>query len=149
MSDETKQPDISGEWTMPEPVFRSTDGRTPAGIHATVPADESTTAPGFHQATTVETEGLPPESDIHTAITAETEGLPPDEPDFHQAKTIETKVPAPDAQKVKAAPVKSKKGGCAKTFLFTVGLIGLGIAAVVIALVYFLFYYRPAETGTF
>ncbi len=131
MSDEPKQPDNPETWTMPKPVFRSTEGHTPSGIHATVPADESTTAPGFHQAKTVETEGLPPKSDFHEAITAETEGLPS------------------KLAKVKAAPEKPKKRGCAKTFLFTIGLIGLGIAAVVIALVYFLFYYRPAETGTF
>ena len=131
MSDETKQTDSPEKWTMPDPVFRSTEGHTPSGIHATIPADESTTAPGFHQAKTVETAGLPPEPDFHEAITAETEGLPS------------------KAAKVKAAPVKSKKRGCAKTFLLTVGLIGLGLAAVVIALVYFLFYYRPADTGTF
>ena len=116
---------------MPEPVFRSTEGQTPTGIHATVPADETTTAHDLHQAKTVETEGLPPGPDFHEAITAETEGLP--------SKTA----------KVKAAPDKPKKRGCAKTFLFTVGLIGLGIAALVVALIYYLFYYRPPETGTF
>ncbi|HRI03518.1 MAG TPA: hypothetical protein PLL77_07215 [Pyrinomonadaceae bacterium] len=148
MSDEQKQPESPETWTMPEPIFRSTEGHTPAGIHATVPADESTTAPGFHQATTLETEGLQPEPDIHQAKTIETEGLPA-EPDFHEAKTVETEGLPPATAKVKAAPVKPKKRGCAKTFLFTVGLIGLGIAAVVIALVYFLFYYRPADTVTF
>ena len=148
MSDEQKQPDSPETWTMPDPVFRSTEGHTPTGIHATLPADESTTAPGFHQATTLETEGLVPEPDLHQAKTIETEGLPP-EPDFHQAKTVETEGLPSKTAKVKAAPEKPKKRGCAKTFLFTVGLIALGIAAVVIALVYFLFYYRPAETGTF
>ncbi len=148
MSDEQKQPDSPETWTMPEPIFRSTEGHTPAGIHATIPADESTTAPGFHQAKTVETEGLHQETDLHQAKTIETEGLPP-EPDIHTAITAETEgLPAKSA-KVKAAPEKPKKRGCAKTFLFTIGLIGLGIAAVVIALVYFLFYYRPADTGTF
>ena len=131
MSDEPKQPDSPETWTMPEPIFRSTEGQTPAGIHATMPADESTTAPGFHQAKTVETEGLPPSADFHEAITAETKGLP--------SKTT----------KVKAAPEKPKKRGCAKTFLFTLGLIGLSIAAVIIALVYFLFYYPRTDTGTF
>jgi hypothetical protein len=148
MSDEPKKPDSPDKWTMPEPVFRSTEGHTPAGIHATVPADESTTAPGFHQAKTVETEGLPPSPDFHEAITAETEGLPA-ESDFHQAKTVETEGLPSKTAKVKASPEKPKKRGCAKTFLFTVGLIGLGLAAMVIALVYFLFYYRPADTGTF
>ncbi|MEQ1642509.1 MAG: hypothetical protein ABL959_03565, partial [Pyrinomonadaceae bacterium] len=47
MSDEAKKDQAAnGEWTMPEPVFRSSDGYTPkTAIHSV--QDEIPTEPGF------------------------------------------------------------------------------------------------------
>lgn len=43
MSDEAKKPDENGEWHMPEPVFRSSEGHTPKAV--SVADDEPTIAP--------------------------------------------------------------------------------------------------------
>ncbi|MFM9905136.1 MAG: hypothetical protein ACKVQJ_11270 [Pyrinomonadaceae bacterium] len=131
MSDESESNEkpVNGEWAMPEPIFRTTDGRTPSSLHETVPADETPTAPGFRDAITVETEGLPPAS--------------------AEERDNGTAPISAEPVKVKAAPAKSKRGGCAKTFLVILSLIGIVAIALIIAVVYFLVYFRPAETGTF
>ena len=126
----------SGEWVMPEPVFRTTDGQTPVNLHNTEIQDE----PGFSNAVTAETEVLPPPGEESV------------EPGFRDAPTIETKGPAKDPEpvKVKAAAAKpAKKGGCAKSFFSTVLVIAIAVIAIVGALVYYFFYYHPADTVTF
>lgn len=59
-------------------------------------------------------------------------------------------VPFPDGSSL-ANPVEppKKKGGCFRSLLFIVGTIALFAAAIIIALIYFLFYARPVDTGTF
>ena len=117
MSDESKPDEIPPEdWVMPEPIFRTTEGHTPGSVHETLASNEIPTEPGFREAITEETLGLPPET---------------------------------EPVKVKAAAPKPKKRGCAKSFLVTLGLIGLAVAAVIAGLIYLLFYYKPAETGAF
>lgn len=131
----------SGEWVMPEPVFRTTEGQKPLSLHETEIQDGvPTVEPGFSNAVTAETEVLPPPSEE------------PVEPGFRDAPTIETKglIKEPEPVKVKAAAAKpTKKGGCAKSFFSTVLVIAIAVIAIIAALVYYFFYYRPADTVNF
>ena len=109
---------------MPEPIFRTTPGRTPKSVHETLDAKEVTTQPGFT------------DEDFVDTITPESADVRPE--------------PTEKEVKVTAAPVKpKKKRGCARSFLTVVSLIVLAVIGVVIALIYFLFYYRAADTVTF
>ena len=125
MSDKPQSDDKTLDgWVMPEPVFRTTPGHTPKSVHLTDPADEIPTAPGFSD----------DEDTIDTLV-----------PGF--VDVAETAADAPI--KVTAAPPKPKKSGCARSFLTVVSLVALAIIGVVAALVYFLFYYKATDTGTF
>ena len=119
----------SGGWVMPEPVFRSSEGRSPKPLTA-LPADEMDT----------EMPNLDP-LDITLDATDE----------FANAETDEIVAPpVPDVQPpVPPTTPPKKKGGCAKNVVFVLGGIGVFAAAAIIALVYFLFYARPADSGTF
>ncbi len=124
MSEEPKSDDNQiGDWTMPEPVFRTTPGRSPKNLHQTVDADDITTQPGFTDEDNIDT-------------------LPPDFADAGESPTVES---------IKVTPTspKPKKRGCARSFLTVVGLIALAVIGIVIALIYFLFYYKSADTSTF
>ena len=121
---------------MPEVVFRTSEGRTPKSLRNAIDPDEiDTQSPDSDQ--------IDPDL-IDTAIpnldnSAEKQ---PDAPDTRDD---------PPANTVRAAPVKvlEAKRGCAKSFLFILGLIGFLAAAIIITAIYFLFYFRPPETGTF
>ena len=105
------------EWSMPEPVFRVSEGHTPKRPVAVFEGDEHET-----EAANID-EPAEPQPDISDEIaTAITEEMP---------------------------IYKPKSRGCAKNFLFIIGLIGAIAAALIILAVYFLFYFRPAETGSF
>ena len=124
MSDDTKSDDNTvSEWVMPEPVFRSTPGRTPQSTYQTESADDITTQPGFTDEDNIDT-------------------LAPDFVDSGEetqsAKTA----------KVSAAPPAKKKRGCARSFLTVVSIIVLAVVSVVIALIYFI-YYKSADNGPF
>ena len=125
MSDEPKPDETPAEWSMPEPVFRTTDGRTPKGAAVVDIGNEDTTEPGFHDAPTIKTADLVPSNT--------------------EEKPAKGKVKV----KAKAAAKPKKKRGCAKSFLMTVGMIALIVIAIAAALIYFFVYYRPADTGTF
>ena len=115
-------PAANGGWVMPEPVYRSSPGRTP------------------------KTAAIDPESDIETEMpNSDQLDITLDQSeDLSNAETEE--IPAV----VRAAPIdKKKKGGCAKSFLFIIATIGIIAAALLLAVGYFLFYYRPADTVTF
>ena len=124
MSEETKPDDITvSDWLMPEPIFRSTPGRDPRIVDQMGGLDEMTTQPGFSD-----------QDEIDTLT-----------PGFEEP----SETPADDPANVTATAVKPKKSGCFRSFLTVVGLITLAVIGVVIALIYFLFYYRAANTGTF
>ncbi|MEO6051968.1 MAG: hypothetical protein ABIP78_11645 [Pyrinomonadaceae bacterium] len=106
-----------GEWSMPEPVFRTSEGNTPKSPVAVFEGDEYET-----EAANTD-EPAEPSSDISDEI----------------AIAITDEMPV----------YKPKSRGCAKNFLFIIGLIGVIAAALIILAVYFLFYFRPAETGSF
>ncbi len=127
MSDEAKKDQAAGgEWTMPEPVFRSTDGYTPkTAVHSA--QDEIPTEPGFSE---VETE-----EDI---LVAEIDGDASDDSAPHQAVRASTKTRIRHPK---------KRSGCAKTFGLIVGAIALSIFAIIAAVVYFFVFYKPADTS--
>ncbi len=107
---------------MPEPVFRSSKGRT--------------LKKGY--------EGDEHETEIANAI--------PDTQEF-DAASIDSPlgpVDAPQSEpKVRAVAPPQKKGGCAKSFVFLVGAIGLGAAAIIAALVWFFYYSNRAGGDPF
>ena len=124
MSDKPQSDDKTLDgWVMPKPVFRTTPGHTPKSGHLTDPADEIPTEPGFDDQDTIDT-------------------LVPDFVDISEP-------PAAAPVKVTAARPKLKKSGCARSILTVVSLVALAVIGVVAALIYFLFYYKLADTGTF
>ena len=68
--------------------------------------------------------------------------------DLDEADTDE--LPRSDEkQHVRPKPPQKKKGGCLSTVAFFVGIISLGVAMILAALVYFLYYYVPPDGGNF
>jgi hypothetical protein len=154
MSDEPKSKD-SGEWRMPEPVFRSSEGRRPRASKKTDADEVDTLAPDSDDVDQDDIETEVPnirEDDIDTLSLDADEIAPTGPADGSDSDAnpddISDKEPSTT---VRAAPEKAEmpKGGCAKNIMMFIGVIAFVALAVVIALVYFLFYYRPAETGTF
>lgn len=123
MSEEAKKPAENGDWTMPEPVFRSTEGYTP-GIKGDTTQDEIPTEPGFSDDTTEEFIGI---DDI---------GDDSDKPSQTVRATTKTRVRH-----------AKKKSGCAKTFGLIAGAIALSFFAILAAVIYFLVFYKPADTS--
>jgi hypothetical protein len=118
MSDDPKLDKPDDGWVMPEPVYRSTPGRSPGEIHQAESTGDDTTQPGFIDQDNIDT--LAPNL------------VDPDE------------VPTEKPIKVKAAePLQKKKRGCARSFLTVVSLIVLAVIGVVILLIYLLFSHKP------
>lgn len=143
---------------MPDPIFRSSEGHTPKRITAknqdevdtespdAYYADEvDTLSPDFFEADTeipnavIDPEG-PDVSDLPTEAFNLDEEIPTGEP----AK--EVSADAPTDPEIK--PAKSS-GGCLKSMVTIVGVIALFTVLLVITAVYFLFYFRAADTSTF
>ncbi len=100
---------------MPEPVFRTTEGRTPGTSEPIFDGDEhDTESPDDNAGDLAETL-----SDIKPDVT---------EPVI-----------------IKAAPPKQAKG-CFQSFVLMFGVIGLSIVVILVALYYFLFYWRTTDT---
>lgn len=139
--DQTKP---SGEWAMPEPTFRSTDGHTPKSAPEAIYTDDMPTeiankddsAFAKSEPKTVPSADAGEDPD---AVSNEAEAADADSVETDEYEVVEKAPP----------PAPKAKGGCAKSFLFIVSMIGLAAVAIIIAVVYFLFYYTPAETGTF
>lgn len=149
MSNEPKSDDKTIDaWVMPEPVFRTTPGHTPKVGHLPDPAADFPTEPGFSDAG--ETEDLASPSTVDLSA----DDIPT-EPGFSDAPTIEIEgLQAREAAenapiKVASTPPTPKKRGCARSFMTVVSLIVLAVIGVVVALIYFIFYYKSADTGTF
>ena len=127
MNDETQKDQAAdGEWTMPEPVFRSTEGYSPkTALHSV--QDEIPTEPGFSDDETEEDIALPDSSEDEI-----------DEEKGGQAVRASTKT---------RIRHHKKKPGCAKTFGLIAGAIALSIFAIIAAVIYFLVFYKPADTS--
>ncbi len=123
---------------MPDPVFRSSEGRTPKTAKNYVdPDDIDTASPDFFEADTDETDTKPAvdQDDIDTET--------PDGPT--RAIPSKTYNERPPKNTVRPS-VPPKTGGCAKTFGVMAGLIGFSVAAIIGVIVYFLFFYGPGDS---
>lgn len=131
----------NGEWVMPEPIFRTSEGKTPKSAKNYVdPDDIDTEAPEFSEADTDEFDTEPIDQE---EIDTETPD-PETEEDTKEYPVDSAEEPKPQVR-ASEKPAKTA-GGCAKTMLMMVGITTFAILAVVAVLVYFLFYYTPANT---
>ena len=121
MSSESNQKDQNGEWVMPEPIFRSSEGYTPGAKSEAVTDEMETDPPAAEEAQTL---------DEQTEIFDE---------------TAMNHVRAAPAKPV----VEAKGGGCAKSAMMTFAFIAFLSAAIIAAAVYFLFYSGRTDSGTF
>ena len=121
MSNETTSKDQNGEWVMPEPIFRSSEGFTP-GAKSEAVTDEMETEPSAAEDA--------PTLDEQTEIFDE---------------TAMNHVRAAPAKPV----VETKGGGCAKSAMMTFAFIAFVTVAILTAAIYFLFYYGRTDSGTF
>lgn len=78
-------------------------------------------------------------------VETETPDLEPPETEPQSDNPLNVPTTQPDVNSSK--PVG--KRGCGKTLVVTVGIVGLLATAIIIAMVYFLLYYRPTGNGQF
>lgn len=124
MSSESSSNDQNGEWTMPEPIFRSSEGRTLGGKVDPQAADAETSPEAVAASSTAQ---APTDPMAGTMVFDET--------------AMNAVRPAP------AKPVDAKGGGCAQSALMTfltIGIIALGIIA---AAIYFFYDWAPRSNG--
>ncbi len=146
MSDEPKTK--NGDWQMPEPIFRSSEGRTPkSALHGE--ADEiDTAAPNPAEADTDEflvDDGSPEEIETESPNAFDDDQVdsaePPDASAAVPPQVYEEQPPGTYS----ATEPQKQAGGCAQTILMIVGTIALSVIALLIALVYLGFFYRPSD----
>lgn len=127
---------------MPDPVFRSSEGRTPKSAKNHVdPDDVDTAAPDFTEADTDEFDTEPVDQD---EVDTDTPDLDDDsEEDTKEFPVVSSDLPAEPLTTEK--PAKSA-GGCAKSVLTMFGLTTFVVVAIIAVLIYFLFFYTPANT---
>lgn len=129
----------NGEWKMPDPIFRSTEGKTPKSARNLIDQEEiDTESPEFSEADTDEFDTEPVDQD---EVDTETPDQEEDTKEYPAATADEAKPQVRASEK----PAKAA-GGCARTMLMMVGLTTFAILALVAVLIYLLFYYRPANT---
>lgn len=121
MSDEAKKLGENGEWQMPEPVFRSSEGYTPKAA-GDAPDDDFPTDPGFDDEAPTEAPNKAEDSDSPQSVRA--------------------------ASKTKVRHQKKKKRGCLKSMALMVLIIVASVALIIATLVYFIFYSGP-RSGPF
>jgi len=132
-----KKVDTAAGWSMPEPVFQTSEGRPPGKRVLHDPEQEITTQPGL----------VDPEADIPTEPgfrTADPEAeIPTDpglrDPDDDVVGSVDDYLPK--------STKPSRAGGCAKTMLSVVGIVAIAIIGFICLLVYLIFYYRPAGSN--
>ncbi len=137
MSDESKP--TNGDWQMPEPVFRTSEGRTPKSAKNFDQDDVDTASPDLREADTEEIETDVPDQDEIDTETPESE----EEPAGGEAEVYQER---PPKNVVRPAVAKPAAGGCAKTISLILGIIAISGAALLSAIVYFLYFYRPTDS---
>lgn len=126
----------NGDWQMPEPIFRSSEGKTPRSAQDLGIADEiDTLSPDFSEADTDEIDVDPPHQD---EIDTET---PDPEPEI--TPVYEEQPPSKNGVRTAA---QKQTGGCAKTVGFIAGTIAFSLLAIVFVIVYFLFFAVPSDS---
>lgn len=112
MSDEAKKPgENGGEWQMPEPVFRSSEGRTPRAMAD----DDFPTDPGFDDEAPTETADKPDDELLAG------QGVRP-------------------STKTRVRHQKKKKRGCLKSVALTVAVLAASVVLIILTVIYFVFY---------
>jgi hypothetical protein len=120
MSDLPKpESEPGGEWKMPEPTFRTSEGRTPGT--ASPAMDDEPTEPGFSGAASA---------------------------NANDPLGVNADVPEAAAAPVQPV-VAAKRGGCRRAMTWLLAVILLSIAIVSGLLIYLIYFYRPADTGNF
>lgn len=135
MSNEPKSK--NGEWSMPEPVFRTSPGHTPRSALHDEADDIDTASPDFTEADTDEFDTEPVSQD---EIDTET-------PESAKDEDSSAETPASPQNSVRPAAAKKQAGGCLKTFGLVAGMIAFSVIALIAVIVYFLVFYRPADTA--
>jgi len=148
MSDEPNSHGNGGDWKMPAPVFQSSEGRTPKTAKNYVdPADDIDTASpnsGEFDADLIDTETPNREEEPTLELDIESETEAPTDP----TDDVEVDAEA-EAVEIPAQAKPKTKNGCASSMLTVLSILAVVVIAIVVVLGYFLFYYKPAETGTF
>lgn len=117
MSEEQKpNGENESEWSMPEPVFRSSEGRS-------LRAKEI-------------------DHDPEADLTTEPLGFRTGEQSFSNISKQSVRV----KEEALGTRHKKKKRGCAKFFGAIAIFIGLIVGLIIATIIYFVFYYRPAST---
>lgn len=120
----------NGEWKMPDPVFRSTEGHDPR-LRRLSQDDIPTDSPD------VDTDEF--DTDTPEQIILDESADPAGEPPK----------PKPAANTVRAAPPAAAGGkgsGCLKTLGVVGGVVLAGAVLLIAVLIYLLFFYQPGET---
>lgn len=126
MSDEANNgKDAAEEWVMPAPIFRSSEGYTPKTASLD-PQEDVPTEPGLG--------GEDTDDEIVVSPSEEVKGGETPAQSVHASTKIRIRH-------------HKKKGGCAKVFGVIAGTIALSIFAIIAAVVYFLVFYKSADTS--
>ena len=158
MSDEPKPKDNGTEWSMPEPIFRSSEGHTPKARSYPAADDIDTLSPNADDVDQDDIDTEVPnahenrdedivathfdelnQDDIPTEIPNKTDPVVAEESSREPEKDLANSV---------SEPAKTK-GGCASTILMVVGVIAFVAVIVVVAALYLLSTLGTTETGTF
>lgn len=134
---------------MPEPVFRTSAGRTPKSGRNYTDADEiDTLAPDSDEVDQDEIDTEIPNianaDDVDTLSLDAEETLDGSAGDVDLSEAVTEENPLP-----KAATKTKPASGCANTILTIIGVVGFFALTFLLIAVYFLFFYVPAESGTF
>ena len=121
MSSESTSKDKNGEWVMPEPIFRSSEGRTP-GAKSEADTDEM-------------------ETETPATVEVQTDDELADVFD----ETAMNHVRAAPAKPV----VEAKSGGCFQNALMTFLMVSIVAIGIVAAAIYYFFYSGSSGNGTF
>jgi hypothetical protein len=124
MDDETKFEELptdepvgpAGKWTMPEPIFRSSEGENMSSEEIDFSVDD------------IATEIANVEDD--------------------QLKTTPQNADQPVSKNVEPTSKKGKSG-CGQTVLFLVGMVGAFLAMIIAAFIYYFYFFRSTDSGTF
>lgn len=133
----------NGEWQMPDPIFRSSAGKTPKSAKKYVdPDDIDTEAPEFSEADTDEFDTEPIDQEEIDTETPDAEAE--EETKEYPVAPVDDELASPTVRASEKQPRSA--GGCARSMLMLVGFTTFTVLTVVAILIYYLFYYTPANT---
>lgn len=160
MSDEPKPKENGTEWSMPEPIFRSSEGHTPKARSYPAADEIDTLSPNADDQEDIDTEipNAPNDRDEDTVEVhfdeLDQDDIPTEIP--NKTDAVEAQESSAGSEEIPASsgtPIPEKaakpKGGCAKNVLMVIGVIAFVAVIVVVAALYLLSPLGTTETGTF